>query len=451
MKNKKSRKNRAADKPRIRHPLPGPKAAAVLKRDDAVMSTSYTRSYPLVAHKGEGMWIEDPDGNRFLDFTAGIAVTSTGHCHPSVVRAAQEQTAKLIHMSGTDFYYDVQVRLAEKLAALAPGKSKKRVFFTNSGTESVEAAFKLARYKTGRERMIAFFGAFHGRTFGSLSLTGSKVRQKKKFGALVPGVTHVEYPYFYRLCKHDDLLRYGEECVDYIENTLFKRTVPPEDVAAIIVEPIQGEGGYVVPPPNFHQRLRALTRKYGILMIVDEVQAGMGRTGKMFAIEHWDVEPDMITLAKGIASGFPLGALVARADLMDWEPGAHANTFGGNPVACAAALETIRLLETKLLKNAEKTGEYLLSGLEALSRQYPQIGDVRGIGLMVGIEIVKNRETRDMAPQMRDRIIDDCFKKGLLLLPCGDSSIRFSPPLIVSRRDVDTALEILGDVFRKLI
>ncbi|MBU3759305.1 MAG: acetyl ornithine aminotransferase family protein [Candidatus Omnitrophica bacterium] len=439
-----------AKKPRIRGPLPGPKAAAILKRDAAVMSTSYTRSYPLAAHRGRGMWIEDPDGNRFLDFTAGIAVTASGHCHPSVVRAAQEQAAKLIHMSGTDFYYDVQVRLAEKLASLAPGASKKRVFFTNSGTESVEAAFKLARYKTGRERMIAFFGAFHGRTFGSLSLTGSKVRQKKKFGALVPGVTHVEYPYFYRLCKHDDLLRYGEECVDFIENTLFKRTVPPEDVAAVIVEPIQGEGGYVVPPPNFHQRLRALTKKYGILMIADEVQSGMGRTGKMFAIEHWNVEPDMITVAKGIASGFPLGALIAPADLMDWEPGAHANTFGGNPVACAAALETIRLLETKLMKNAERSGELLLSGLEGLSRRYAEIGDVRGIGLMVGIEIVKDRGTREIAPQLRDRVIDECFKRGLLLLPCGDNSIRFSPPLIASPGDVGTALEILGDVFESL-
>lgn len=450
MKKKASKKSAKIRSIKIKLPLPGPKAAAILKRDAAIMSTSYTRSYPLVAQRGEGVWIEDPDGNRFLDLTAGIAVTSTGHCHPAVVRAAQQQTAKLIHMSGTDFYYDVQVKLAEKLASLAPGTSKKRVFFTNSGTESVEAAFKLARYKTGRERMIAFFGAFHGRTFGSLSLTGSKVRQKKKFGALVPGVTHVEYPYFYRLCKHNDLMRYGEECVDYIENTLFKRTVPPEDVAAVIVEPIQGEGGYVVPPPNFHKRLRALTKKYGILLIMDEVQAGMGRTGKMFAIQHWDVEPDMITVAKGIASGFPLGALIARADLMDWEPGAHANTFGGNPVACAAALETIRLLETKLLKNAEKTGEYLMSGLESLSRQYPKIGDVRGIGLMVGIEIVQNRETREMAPQLRDRVIDEAFKRGLLLLPCGDSSIRFSPPLILKPREVDMALGILDEVFEKI-
>lgn len=450
MKKKPSKKAAKTQKIRIKLPLPGPKAAAILKRDTAIMSTSYTRSYPLVAHKGEGVWIEDPDGNRFLDLTAGIAVTSTGHCHPSVVRAAQEQTARLIHMSGTDFYYDAQVKLAEKLAALAPGNSKKRVFFTNSGTESVEAAFKLARYKTGRERMIAFFGAFHGRTFGSLSLTGSKVRQKKKFGALVPGVTHTEYPYFYRLCKHDDLMKYGEECVDYIENTLFKRTVPPEDVAAVIVEPIQGEGGYVVPPPNFHKRLRALTKKYGILLIMDEVQAGMGRTGKMFAIQHWDVEPDMITVAKGIASGFPLGALIARADLMDWEPGAHANTFGGNPVACAAALETIRLLETKLLKNAEKTGGYLMSGLESLSRQYPKIGDVRGIGLMVAIEIVKNRETRETAPELRDFVVEEAFRRGVLLLPCGDSSIRFSPPLILKPREVDIALDVLGEVFEKI-
>ncbi len=450
MKKKTKKHPPKSQKPMIRYPLPGPKARAILKRDDKVMSPSYTRSYPLVAKRGRGVWIEDVDGNQFLDFTAGIAVTATGHCHPKVVHAIQHQAGELIHMSGTDFYYELQVKLAEKLASLAPGNFKKRVFFTNSGTESVEAAFKLARYKTGRERMIAFFGAFHGRSMGSLSLTGSKIRQKKKFGPLVPGVSHIEYPYFYRLCKHDDLLKYGEECVDYIENTLFKRTVPPDEVAAVIVEPIQGEGGYVVPPPNFHARLRALTKKHGILLIVDEVQAGMGRTGKMFAIQNWDVEPDMITIAKGIASGLPLGALVARADVMDWEPGAHANTFGGNPIACAAALETIRLLEEGLLQNAAKAGEYLLKGLEALSRQFLVIGDVRGIGLMVGIEIVKDRETREIAPQLRDRIIDEAFRRGLLLLPCGDSSIRFSPPLVLKPREVDTALEMLEGVFRKL-
>ncbi|HTL46698.1 MAG TPA: acetyl ornithine aminotransferase family protein [Verrucomicrobiae bacterium] len=437
-------------KPKIKTSLPGPNARKLLKRDAAVVSPSYTRSYPLVADKGRGMWITDTDGNRFLDFTAGIAVTSTGHCHPRVVKALQKQAARLIHMSGTDFYYEAQVKLAEKLGALTPGKGVKKVFFTNSGTESVEAAFKLARYKTGREKMIAFFGAFHGRTMGALSLTGSKIIQKQKFGPLVPGVTHVEYPYFYRNCKHQDPLKYGEECVRYIEEVLFKKTIPPSEVAAIIVEPVQGEGGYVVPPPTFHPKLRELTRKYGILLIADEVQSGMGRTGKMFAIEHWNVEPDIITVAKGIASGMPLGAIIARGEVMDWEPGAHANTFGGNPLACVAALETIDLLETKLLKNSEVVGKYLLAGLESLSRRFLSIGDARGLGLMCAIEIVKNRATKEPAPALRDRIVQGAFEKGLLLLPCGETSIRFSPPLIASKKDVDVALEILEGVFSRL-
>jgi 4-aminobutyrate aminotransferase len=418
-----------------------------VQRDQAILSPSVTRSYPFVAEKGRGVWMKDPDGNVFLDFTAGIAVTTTGHSHPAVVSAIKKQADKFLHMSGTDFYYDVQVRLAEKLAKLAPGKFKKRVFFTNSGTEAVEAAFKLARYKTKRERMISFLGAFHGRTMGSLSLTGSKVRQKENFGALVPGVTHVGYGYCYRCPYH---LTYPEckvDCVDYIEHTLFKKTVPPEEVAAIIVEPIQGEGGYIVPPPGYHEKLRQLTKKYGILLIADEVQAGMGRTGKMFAIEHWGVEPDIITLAKGIASGLPLGALVARADLMDWEPGSHGNTFGGNPLACAAALETIRLLEGGLLENAAHTGIYLKENLQELARKFPLIGDVRGIGLMVGIELVLDRKTKKPAVKERNRMIDLAFQKGLLLLGCGESGIRFSPALVVTRKEVDIAVEILEKCF----
>ena len=431
-------------KPKIKFPLPGPKAKRVIQKDRALLSPSFTRSYPLVAHKGRGSWIQDPDGNVFLDFTAGIAVTSTGHCHPEVVRAIKKQADSLLHMSGTDFYYEAQVRLAEKLASLAPGKFKKRVFLTNSGTEAVEAAFKLARYKTKRERMISFFGAFHGRTLGSLSLTGSKVRQKENFGSLVPGVTHVGYGYCYR-CPYN--LTYpdcGIDCVDYLEHTLFKKTVPPEEVAAIIVEPIQGEGGYVVPPPGYHEKLRALTRKYGILLIADEVQCGMGRTGKMFAMEHWGVEPDIITCAKGIASGMPLGAMIARADLMDWEPGSHANTFGGNPVACAAALVTLRLLETKLMKNAAIVGDYLKNRLNELARKFPLIGDVRGVGLMVGVELVENRETRKPASAARERIIEESFRQGLLLLGCGEAGIRFCPPLVVTKKEVDIALDILG-------
>lgn len=437
-------------KPVIKHPLPGPKAKKIIERDRALLSPSFTRSYPLVAHRGKGAWIEDPDGNVFLDFTAGIAVTSTGHCHPNVVKAIQRQAKHLLHMSGTDFYYEAQVKLAEKLASLAPGNFPKRVFFTNSGTESVEAAFKLARYKTKRERMISFFGAFHGRTMGSLSLTGSKVRQKENFGSLVPGVTHVGYGYCYRCPYHLNYPSCGLDCVDFIEHTLFKKTVPPEEVAAIIIEPVQGEGGYVVPPPGYHQKLRDLTKKYGILLIADEVQSGMGRTGKMFAIEHWGVEPDIITTAKGIASGLPLGAMIARADLMDWEPGAHANTFGGNPLACEAAYETIKLLETKLLKNTTVVGAYLKGSLEELSRQFPLIGDVRGLGLMVGVELVKDRELKTPAPKERDKIIEMAFQKGLLLLGCGESGIRFCPPLVVSKKEVDIAVKILKECFEKL-
>ncbi len=432
---------------KIHHPLPGPKAKAIIERDRQLLSPSFTRSYPLVAHKGRGVWIEDPDGNIFLDFTAGIAVTSTGHCHPNIVRAIKKQADKILHMSGTDFYYEAQVLLAEKLAGLAPGKFTKRVFFTNSGTEAVEAAFKLARYKTKRERMISFFGAFHGRTLGALSLTGSKVRQKENFGSLVPGVSHVGYGYCYRCPYHLTYPECNIDCVDYIEHTLFKKTVPAEEVAAIIVEPVQGEGGYVVPPPGYHEKLRALTKKYGILLIVDEVQAGMGRTGKMFAIEHWGIEPDIITVAKGIASGMPLGAMIARADLMDWEPGSHANTFGGNPVACMAAFETVKLLESKLLKNASVVGNYFKSKLNELSRQFPLIGDVRGLGLMIGIELVSDRETKVPAPDKRDRIIEEAFQRGLLLLGCGESGIRFSPALVVTKKEVDVAVKILMECF----
>ena len=423
--------------------LPGPKARVIIDRDRISLSPSLTRSYPFVIQSGKGVWVKDVDGNEFLDFTAGIAVTSTGHSHPRVVRAVQRQAEKFLHMSGTDFYYDVQVKLAEKLAGLAPGKGRKKVFFTNSGAEAIEAAIKLARYHTGREKLISFFGAFHGRTLGALSLTASRVVQREKFGPLLPGVHQVGYGYCYRCPYH---LYYPEcdiWCVSYLEKELFKRTVPPEEVAAIVVEPIQGEGGMVVPPPGYHNMLRELTSRYKILLIVDEVQAGMGRTGKMFAIEHWGVEPDIITVAKGIASGMPLGAMIAKSELLDWGPGAHASTFGGNPVACAAALETIDLLETGLMQNAREVGEYLKNCLNELSRKYPLIGDVRGEGLMIGIELVKNRDTKEPAADERNKIVQKAFKRGLLLLGCGESGIRFTPALIVTREEVDVALEIL--------
>jgi len=431
-------------RPRIRTPrLPGPRARAIIERDRASLSPSLTRPYPFVAERGRGVWVRDPDGNEFLDFTAGIAVTNTGHCHPRVVRAIREQASQLLHMSGTDFYYEVQVQLAEKLASLAPGKGKKKVFFTNSGAEAIEAAIKLARYHTGREKLISFFGAFHGRTLGALSLTASRVVQREKFGPLLPGVHQVGYGYCYR-CPYN--LRYPEcniSCVSYLEEELFKRTVPPEEVAAIVVEPIQGEGGMVMPPAGYHEMLRDLTRRHKILLIADEVQSGMGRTGKMFAIEHWGVEPDVTCVAKGIASGMPLGAIIARSDLLDWGPGSHASTFGGNPVACRAALETLELLETRLMRNAGVMGEYLKTRLLELARRYPSMGDVRGAGLMLGIELVKDRVTKEPAVDMRNKIIQKAFRRGLLLLGCGESGIRFTPPLVVTKKEVDVAIEIL--------
>ena len=430
-------------RPRIRTPrLPGPKARILIERDHNFLSPSLTRAYPLVVQKAQGVWVKDPDGNEFLDFTAGIAVTSTGHCHPRIVSAIQRQAARLIHMSGTDFYYETQVLLAEKLASLAPGKGKKKVFFTNSGAEAIEAAVKLARYHTKREKLIAFFGAFHGRTLGALSLTASRVVQRENFGPLLPGVVHVGYGYCYR-CPYN--LKYPEcniSCVSYIEDTLFKKTVPADEVAAIVVEPIQGEGGYVMPPPGYHEMLRELTWKHKILLVVDEVQAGIGRTGKMFAIEHWGVEPDIIAVAKGIASGMPLGAIIARSDLLDWVPGSHASTFGGNPVACAAALETLHLVETKLMKNAQVVGEYFKSRLLELARKFPLIGDVRGVGLMLGVELVKDRATKEPAVAERNKIIQKAFRRGLLILGCGESGIRFSPALVVTKSEVGVALEI---------
>lgn len=437
------------DVPSLQTRLPGPKAKRLIARDEAVTSPSYTRSYPLVVAKGAGFVIEDVDGNRFLDFTAGIAVTATGHCHPDVVHAIQAQAARLLHMSGTDFYYQPQIELAEKMAEIAPGKKKKRIFFTNSGAESVEAAFKLSRYKTERTRMIAFVGAFHGRTMGALSLTASKSVQVKHFAPMVPEVTHVPYGYCYR-CPYN--LTYPScelECVRYIEDTLFKKFVPPEEVAAIIVEPIQGEGGYVVPPPEYHPMLKKICEKYGILYIADEVQSGMGRTGKMFAIEHWGVVPDIICLAKGIASGMPLGILIADIDIMTWEEGAHASTFGGNPVSCAAALETIRLVEENLMRNAEKTGQHLMRRLQRLQKEHELIGDVRGKGLMAGIELVKDRQSKEPAVKERNRALQECFNRGLLLLGCGESGIRFCPPLMITNREIDIAMDILSEALKK--
>jgi len=432
------------DLPEIRTPPPGPKARAIIERDQRSLSPSYTRAYPLVVARGEGAIVEDVDGNRFLDFSAGIAVVATGHCHPEVVAAIQRQAARLIHMSGTDFYYENMVELAERLARLAPGGGPRRVFFGNSGAEAVEAAMKLARYHTGRNNFIAFLGAFHGRTMGALSLTASKSVQRRGFGPLIPGAHHVPYPYCYRCAYGKAPETCAVECVKTIEER-FKTILPPEEVAAIVVEPVQGEGGYIVPPPKFFDELERVARDHGILLILDEVQSGMGRTGKMWAAEHFGVTPDIFTVAKGIASGLPLGATVARAELMSWNPGAHASTFGGNPVSVAASLVTLELLERKLVANAARMGAYIMDRIRDWPQRFPHVGDVRGLGLMIGIELVVDRATREKAPQLRNRVLEMAFERGLLVLGAGESTLRLSPPLTITRDQADFAIQTLEE------
>ncbi len=436
--------------PIIKTALPGPQASKLILVDQTYVSPSYTRVYPLVVKKAQGVWVHDVDDNVFLDFTSGIAVCATGHCHPKVVQAIKEQAERLLHMSGTDFYYEPQIVLAEKLGSLAPGEGGKKVYYGNSGAEAIEAAFKLARWHTRRELNIAFFGAFHGRTMGALSLTASKAIQKKHYYPFVPGITHISYPYCYRCPYNLCYPQCGTECVHWIEETLFRTTMPPEEVAAIFIEPIQGEGGYIVPPPDFHRELHRIAKKYDILYVADEVQSGMGRTGKMFAMEHFGVAPDIMALAKGIASGMPLGAMVARADIMDWEAGSHASTFGGNPVSCQAALTTIQLLEEELMANAETQGKRLMNRLRELQNSYECMGDVRGMGLMVGVELVKDRETKTRATEWRNEIIKRAFQKGLLLLGCGENTIRFSPPLTVTEEEVDTCLSIFEETVQEV-
>ncbi len=432
------------DAPRLVTPLPGPKASAIVERDRLVLSPSYTRDYPFVMDRAIGLVAEDPDGNRFLDLNAGIAVCSTGHRHPYVVDAIRAQTDRFLHMSGTDFYYEPEVRVAERLAAVAPWPGPSRVLFTNSGAESIEAAFKLARHHSGRQHVIACYGAFHGRTLGALSLTASKYVQRHLFAPLIPEVTHIDYPHCYR-CPSREPQQTGccDQGLHELEDVIFRKLVSPREVAAIFVEPIQGEGGYIVPPPSFLKGLRRLCDEHGILLVCDEVQSGMGRTGRMFAVEHFGVEPDMITVAKGIASGLPLGALVTRAEIMTWERGAHASTFGGNPVACAAALATMDLLEGGLMAHAADVGAYLKDRLVGLMTRHEAIGDVRGIGLMVGADFVTSRDTRAPDGDARNRVIQEAFTRGLLVLGAGESTLRFCPPLIISRPQVDAAIGIL--------
>jgi 4-aminobutyrate aminotransferase len=438
------------DLPHILTALPGPRATQLIERDAQVLSPSYTRCYPLVAARGEGAMIEDVDGNRFLDFNAGIAVVSTGHCHPKVVKAIEEQSKRLIHMSGTDFYYENMVQLAEKLAAIAPGPGPHRVYFGNSGAEATEAAMKLARYHTGRDKFIAFTGSFHGRTLGALSLTASKVVQRKGFGPLVPGVYHAHFPAPYRRPEGMTADDHGVSCARFIEDELFRTIVAAEEVAGIVVEPIQGEGGYLVPPKVFLQELRRLADRHGILLIFDEVQSGMGRTGKMWASEHFDVASDIFTTAKGIASGLPLSAMIARADIMDWPPGAHASTFGGNPVAVAAALATIELLEGELIANAARIGGHILDRLRDWPKRFPHVGDVRGLGLMIGFEMVRDQTTKERAPDLRDRIQELAFERGLLVLGAGRNTIRLCPPLIITGDQADFAIDTLEECIKQV-
>ena len=435
-------------KPQIKTSLPGPRAKKLVKLDQTYVSPSYTRVYPLVVDRAQGLWVHDVDDNIFLDFTAGIAVNATGHCHPEVVKAIQNQAKRLLHMSGTDFYYTPQIILAEKLASLLPGRGAKRVYFGNSGAEAVEAAFKLARWHTKRELNIAFFGAFHGRTMGALSLTASKTVQKKHYNPFVPGITHIPYAYCYRCAYNLTYPQCNLYCVRWVEDTLFRTTVPAEEVAAIFVEPIQGEGGYIVPPPEFHKEMKKIAKKYGILYVADEVQSGMGRTGRMFAMEHFGVAADIVAVAKGIASGLPLGAMIAPAKIMNWEAGSHASTFGGNPLSCQAAMVTIELLENNLMKNAADMGKRLLAGLAEMQKTYECMGDVRGKGLMAAVELVKDRTTKEPATRWRNKIINKAFEKGLLLLGCGENSIRFSPSLTVSEDEVDVCLSIFEEAVR---
>ena len=433
--------------PKLKTAIPGPNAKRIVAGDDKYISPSYTRSYPLVAKRGRGVVIEDVDGNEFFDFSAGIAVTSTGHCHPEVVAAIQKQAGELIHMSGTDFYYENMVQLAERLSKIAPMPGPHKIYYGNSGTEAIECALKLARYHTKRQNVIAFLGAFHGRTMGALSLTASKPQQKRRFAPLVPGVTHVQYPDVYRgRSSAQNAEEYALGCAQYIEERLFKTVLPPEEVAAIFVEPIQGEGGYVIAPTVFMQELRRICDKHGILLVADEVQSGVGRTGKWWAIEHTGVQPDIVCSAKGIASGMPLGVVMTKAEIMDWVPGSHASTFGGNPVCIAAAMATLDVIEKEgLLAHSTEVGNHMMKRMADWPKKHRMVGDVRGRGLMVGVEIVKDKETKEYAHDERDRIVELAFERGILFLGCGPSTVRISPPLVVSKDEADAAIDVLEE------
>ena len=431
--------------PNIKTALPGPKGQQVIAYDKKYMSPSLTRDYPLVADHAYGAIVEDPDGNQFLDFAAGIAVCSTGHCHPKVVEAIQQQAAQMIHIAGTDFYHYHMPMLAERLVATMPKTHNWKVFFGNSGTEAVEGAMKLARYHTKRDKIVAFYGCFHGRTFGSLSLTASKSTQRKGFGTLLGGIEHIPYPYAYRCALGHTNETCGVEVIELLEQQIFKRLFAPEEVAAIIVEPIQGEGGFIPAPLFFLQELQRICNKYGIMLILDEVQAGMGRTGKMWAYDHAGITPDIVLTAKGIASGMPISAFIAKEEVMNWKVGSHGTTYGGNPVCVAAALATLDLVEGGLMANAEKMGNYIFSKISAWPKRFKIVGDVRGKGLMIGSEYVRDQRTKEKAQDLRDKVVDRAFHKGLLTLGSGENSIRMSPPLIIDQDQADCAIRILEE------
>ncbi len=434
--------------PDIKTPLPGPKAKAIIEKDTQFVSPSYTRDYPLVIARGEGAVVEDVDGNVFLDCAAGIAVNSTGVSHPDVVKAIADQAAKFIHMSGTDFYYEPQVRLAEEMASIVPIEGNVRSFFANSGTETTEAALKLSRYHTKRSGVIAFLGSFHGRSLGALALTSSKAVQRRGFGPFMPGVYHAPFPDVYRFDGGADAC--AEASLSFIRQQILVHLISPDEVAAVVVEPIQGEGGYITPPRAFLQGLRELTTEFGMLLVLDEVQSGMGRTGKMFASEHYGLKGDVVNVAKGIASGLPLGVTSSRADVMDWPPGAHASTFGGNPVACAAALATIRLLKDQYVANAAAIGEFLISGLRELQEKHEIIGDVRGKGLMLGVELVRNRKTKERAIEERNALVQAMFRRGVLILGAGKNAIRLAPPLVLTKDQAATLLRVLDEALSEV-
>src|SRR5271156_2315284 len=433
---------------KLKTELPGPNARALIARDAQVISPSYPRDYPFVMSHGRGTDVWDVDGNRFLDFAAGIAVCSTGHAHPQVVAAIREAAGKFLHIS-SDYWHEGMVGMAERLARVAPFGEPAMSFFCQSGTEAVEGALKLARYVSGRQRFIGFLGGFHGRTMGSLAFTSSKYTQQKGFAPTMPGVTHVPYPNSYRpLFAGADQ---GRAVLDYIR-MLFDRSVPPSEVAAVLVEPIQGEGGYLVPPEGFLAGLRALCDRHGILLIFDEVQSGIGRTGRMFACQHFDVVPDIMTLAKGLGSGLPIGMVVAKKTIMQkWTRGAHGNTFGGNPLCCAAALATVDLVEREYCANAAKVGDYFMRRLRVFADKFPVVGEVRGKGLMIGMELVKDRTDKEPAKKLCDALITRAYHNGLILLSCGQSTVRFMPPLVIDEGDVDEAIALLDQSLTEVL